>query len=55
MVWRTKGGSIESRGVTFLFLEEQKRRNGEGSVVKVKSPTGMTKGKEIKARFVPLG
>lgn len=46
---------MESRGETFLFLEEQKKRNGEGSIVKVKSPTGVTKGKEIKARFVPLG
>jgi len=55
VAWRTKGGNLESRGGTFLFLEEQKKRNGEGSVVKVKSPTGMTKGKEIKARFVPLG
>lgn len=50
----TKRGNIESRGGILLFLEEQKR-NGEGSVVKVKSLTGMKKGKEIKARFVPLG
>lgn len=50
----TKGGNIESRGGILLFLEEQKR-NREGSIVKVKSPTGMKRGKEIKARFVPLG
>lgn len=53
-MWRTKGGNIESRGGTFLFLEEQRRKE-EGCIIKVKSMTRMTKDKEIKARFVPLG